>query len=149
MLVSLSIFFIWSWIVKKTTVLDPFYAKNAKISSNYLKMSRFSSRNVWYPRYQDTAFLQLCSEVAQISEEQTLPGQMLPGQMSLWHLSCTVKSDWLSVCYNIISNNLLLHWLCIHFAGYVHYQKSTSIKWFWINKWIHREWSWSSLLLYI
>ena len=36
-----------------------FSAKYAKISSNYLKMSAFSSRNVQYPRYQDTAFLQL------------------------------------------------------------------------------------------
>ena len=47
------------------------------------------------------------SEVAQISEGQTSPGQ----------ISCTVKvkSEWLSVSYNIISNNLLLHWLYIHY----------------------------------
>ena len=32
----------------------------AKINSNYLKMSDFSSRNVRYPRYQDTDLLQLC-----------------------------------------------------------------------------------------
>ena len=37
-----------------------FYAKYAKISSNYMKMSGFPSRNVQYPRYQDTNFLQLC-----------------------------------------------------------------------------------------
>ena len=48
-------------LFKKSTVLEPFYAKNAKFSCNYLKMSRFSSRNVRYPRYQDTAFSQLCN----------------------------------------------------------------------------------------
>ena len=47
-------------LFQKSTVLEPFYAKNAKFSCNYLKMSGFSSRNVRYPRYQDTAFLQLC-----------------------------------------------------------------------------------------
>ena len=33
----------------KSTVLEPFYAKNANIDSNYLKTSGFSSKNVWYP----------------------------------------------------------------------------------------------------
>ena len=33
--------------------------KYAKISCNFLKMSGFSSKNVRYPRYQDTGFLQL------------------------------------------------------------------------------------------
>ena len=43
----------------KLTLLYPFGTKNYKISSIYLKMSGFSSRNVRYPRYQDTKFLQL------------------------------------------------------------------------------------------
>ena len=38
-----------------------FYAKQNKISSNHLKISGFSAKNVRYPRYQDTDFLQLCS----------------------------------------------------------------------------------------
>ena len=46
-------------LFQKSTVLEPFYAKNAKFSCNYLKMSGFSSRNVRYPRYQDTDLLQL------------------------------------------------------------------------------------------
>ena len=37
--------------------------QNAMIGSNFLKMSGFSSKNVWYPRYQDTGFLQLCFPV--------------------------------------------------------------------------------------
>ena len=46
------------------TFLYPFLAKYAKIDSNYLKMSGFSSRNVRYPRYQDTDLLQLCIYIA-------------------------------------------------------------------------------------
>ena len=49
----------WVELCHKLTVLKPFYAKYAKICSNYLKMSGFPSRNVRYPRYQDTNFLQL------------------------------------------------------------------------------------------
>ena len=44
------------------------YAKYAMISGNYLKMSRFSSRNVRYPRYQDTDFLQLCAKINQYTK---------------------------------------------------------------------------------
>ena len=47
----------------KLTVLRTFYAKNARNSSNYLKMSEFSFRNVRYPIYQDTDFMQLLSYV--------------------------------------------------------------------------------------
>ena len=32
------------------------------IKNKYMKMSGFSSRNVRYPRYQDTNLLQLCGE---------------------------------------------------------------------------------------
>ena len=42
-----------------------FYAEYAMISSNYFKMSGFSSRNVRYPRYQDTDLLQLCASIPQ------------------------------------------------------------------------------------
>ena len=44
----------------KPRVLYPFYAKYAQICCNYLKISGFSSKINWYPRYQDTSFLQLC-----------------------------------------------------------------------------------------
>ena len=44
----------------KYAIFYPFNAKYSKISSNFLKMSGFSSKNVRYPRYQDTDFLQLC-----------------------------------------------------------------------------------------
>ena len=43
----------------KLTELQRFDAKYAWITINYLKMSGFSFRNVRYPRYQDTEFLQL------------------------------------------------------------------------------------------
>ena len=42
-----------------SNVVQPLYAKYANISNNTLKMSRFPSRNVRYPRYQDTNFLQV------------------------------------------------------------------------------------------
>ena len=44
----------------KSTVSKHFYAKYANIYSNYLEMSGFPFKNVRYPRYQDTYFLQLC-----------------------------------------------------------------------------------------
>ena len=53
-----SIFFILSWTVSWIYSNEAFLCQNAKISSNYLKMSGFSSRNVRYPRYQDTDLLQ-------------------------------------------------------------------------------------------
>ena len=40
--------------------LYPFIVKYANIKSIYLKMSAFCSKNVRYPRYQDTDLLQLC-----------------------------------------------------------------------------------------
>ena len=43
----------------KLTILWPFYVKFIWIYCNYLKMSGFSSKNVRYPRYQDTKFLLL------------------------------------------------------------------------------------------
>ena len=52
----------------KFTVLKPFYAKYAKNCSNYLKMSGFFSRNVRYPRYQDTDFLEKKWQL-QVAEE--------------------------------------------------------------------------------
>ena len=48
----------------KSTVFKPFYAKYAKICTNYWKMSGFPSKNVRYPRYQDTNILQLWVGVA-------------------------------------------------------------------------------------
>ena len=38
-----------------------FSLKYAKIGSNFLKISGYSSRNVRYPKYQDTDLLQLCT----------------------------------------------------------------------------------------
>ena len=42
------------------TSLYHFLAKYASSNSNYFKISGFSSKNVQYPRYQDTDLLQLC-----------------------------------------------------------------------------------------
>ena len=74
-----------------STVLKPFFAKNAMISSNYLKMSGFSSRNVRYPRYEDADFLQLCPQRKCFSipmERKSLPfflgrGRQYPNQWTL------------------------------------------------------------------
>ena len=55
---------LWSCGVEFCRILTLFYfvlTKYAKINSNYLKMSGLSSRNVRYPRYQDTDLLQLWS----------------------------------------------------------------------------------------
>ena len=61
MFVFFSIFFIWSWTLSYINSNLAFYAKCSMISSNCLKMTGFSSRNVRYPRYQDTDWLQLCT----------------------------------------------------------------------------------------
>ena len=55
-----SFLIIWSNCVNRLLFLHPFQAKFGKINSNYLIMSGFSSRNLRYPRYQDTDLLQLC-----------------------------------------------------------------------------------------
>ena len=52
----------------KLTVLLPFCAKFTRINCNHLEMSGFSSKNIRYPRYQDTDFLQLCKTGGMISD---------------------------------------------------------------------------------
>ena len=66
--VSYSIPLIWVELCFKATAFQPFHAKYARFSSSYLKMSGFSSKNVRYPRYQDTDFLQLCKTGGMISD---------------------------------------------------------------------------------
>ena len=59
-LVFYSITVLLSWPVSYIFIFVSFSATHSKINSNYLKMSGLSSRNIRYPRYQDTDFLQLC-----------------------------------------------------------------------------------------
>ena len=59
-------------VCHKSTVFKPFYAKYAKICTNYWKMSGFPSKNVRYPRYQDTDLLQLCWYYAKLKSTPTL-----------------------------------------------------------------------------
>ena len=49
----------------------PFHAKNANICNKYFKMFGFYWRDVWYPRFQDTDFLQVWLD-AQAEEVKVL-----------------------------------------------------------------------------
>ena len=61
--VNIGLFSVHLWafgveLYHRWTLFYPVLIKYAKINSNYLKMTGFSSRNVRYPRYQNTDLLQ-------------------------------------------------------------------------------------------